>query len=207
MDIIATSTWLRRQKLWIFTPKDLALLFPEQSRRLTTLQLHQWAKKGWLTRLKRGLYELVFPEPVSLPDFYIANKLYEPSYVSLETALSHYQLIPEMAAQVTSVTPKPTRRFTNTHGLFIYFSLTPEVFQGACVVRLQGVSVLMAEPEKALTDWIYSKLRKGENPLKAQDRWNKAKLARLNSGKINRYAALFGASSKKIKEAAHALSR
>lgn len=207
MDIVSTSAWLRRQKLWVFAPKDTSLLFPKQNRRLTVLQLHQWAKKGWITRLKRGLYELAFPEPAPLPDFYIANKLYEPSYISLETALSHYQLIPEMAAQVTCVTPKPTRRFVNVHGLFTYFSVTPQAFQGACLIHLQGVSILMAEPEKALMDWLYAKIRKGENPLKAQERWNSSKLKNLNRKKINHYASFFKTGSQKMKEAADALLR
>ncbi|MFC1522692.1 hypothetical protein ACFL6Y_09810 [Elusimicrobiota bacterium] len=173
---------------------------PRRSGRVFTLQLHQWTRKGWVRRLKRGLYELAYPQSVILPDLYVANRLYEPSYVSLETALSHYQILPETAAQVTCVTTKPTRRFQSPHGLYTYFTVGPRAFTGYAVVRLQGYDVRMAQPEKAVVDRLYLSLRRGESLMPAQERWDSARLKQLDKKKLLSYAALFGASKIKLEE-------
>jgi len=56
----------------------------------------------------------------TVPEYFLANRLYAPSYVSLENALSFYGIIPEEAAAVSSVTTKPTRVFRNHYGTFTY---------------------------------------------------------------------------------------
>lgn len=207
MDFKAFSALLRGQRLPLFTARDAEILLPRKDARLLRLQLHQWARKGWVIRLKRGLYEPAYPEPSALSDLYVANRLYEPSYVSLETALSHYQILPETAAQVTSVTPKPTRRLRNLHGLFTYFTVRPRAFAGYALIRLQGQTVRIAEPEKAVVDRLYAGLRRGE-PLRPQEeRWDRTRMRRLDRKKLAAYAALFGASRRKLEERIHALLR
>lgn len=196
---------LTRSRLALFTPRELGLLGVEQSPRLTALQLHQWARKGWVKRLKRGLYELAYPEPPALPDFYVANRLYEPSYVSLETALSHYHLIPETAAQITSVTSLPTRRFRNSHGLFTYFTVRPQAFAGYQAVKFQGCVVRLAEPEKAVVDWLYAGLRRGEALRPDQDRWDRRRMRVLDRAKLRRYATLFTVYRRTLEDRLHAL--
>lgn len=207
MDIHFFSRTLRRHGLFLFSLRDAEILLPRQEKSLLTLQFHQWSKKGWIRRLKRGLYELSYPEPAPLSDLYVANRLYEPSYVSLETALSHYQILPETAAQVTSVTPKPTRRLRNIHGLFTYFTVRPSAFTGYSVLRLQGQPVRMAEPEKAVTDRLYSGMRRGEAFRPKEERWDTAKVKKLDRKKLLSYAALFGASRSRLEELIYALLR
>ncbi len=206
MNINRVSALLRRHGLALFTPGDLAIFLPQEDRRLVLLELHQWSRKGWVARLKRGLYELAYPEPAVLPDFHVANRLYQPSYVSLDAALSHYQLIPETAAQVTSVTPKPTRRFSNRHGLFLYFSVRPQAFTGYGLAAMQGAKILIAEPEKAVADRLYAALRRGEG-LEPAERWDREGLRRLDRRKLKAYAALYGPAGAKLEERIHALLR
>lgn len=176
------------------------MLLPRQNRGTFALQLHQWCRKGWIRRLKHGLYEVAYPEPDAFPDFYVANRLYEPSYVSLETALSHCQILPETAAQVTSVTPKPTRRFQNQHGLFLYFTVQASAFNGYSLLHMQGREVRIAEPEKAVLDRLYACLRRGEDLDNVAGRWDRAKLKKLNRKKLQNYAQVFRASAKKLEE-------
>ena len=70
-------------------------------------KISEWVKNGELINLRRGLYipgsesNLPKPEP-----FLIANHLRGPSYVSLESALSYWGLIPERVYEITSVTLK-----------------------------------------------------------------------------------------------------
>ena len=207
MDINRFAVLLRAQRLTLFGSRDLAVLLPAQDRRLSAVQLHQWTRKGWVRRLKRGLYELAYPEAVAVADLFVANRLYDPSYVSLETALSHYQLIPETAAQVTSVTTKPTRRFRNAHGLFTYFTIRPAAFAGIRLITLQGAAVRIAEPEKAVVDRLYAGLRRGEALDLPHGRWDRRALRRLKRDKLRAYAGLFGAASARLEARVDALVR
>jgi predicted transcriptional regulator of viral defense system len=133
-----------------------------------------------------------FPNRLSLSDMYLANKIYAPSYVSLETALSHYSLIPEVAIAVTSITSKPTRQFKNSHGLFIYRSIQPKAFCGYTIENHNGFDVLIAEPEKALLDMLYFKtLRTAAFDVESL-RLDKKRVSRLNRKKVNMYSLIYG---------------
>jgi len=206
MDINAVSRVLHASGLDLFSTRDLAVMFPAGERDLANLQAHQWVRKGWIRRLKRGLFELALPEPAVISDLFVANRLYEPSYVSLDTAMSHHGLVPEVAMQVTSVTSGTTKRFVNQHGVFTYFSVSPEAFGGYGVITVEGRQVLMAEPEKALVDRLYAGMRRGEPFKPLVERWNRNKIRRLNRGMMNRYAGLFGASQTRLKERIDALT-
>ena len=179
------------KKYYVFSFEDLCAFYPRQQRSGLRQYLSRWKKQGWIGSLKKGLYELTFPENLRLPDLFIANKLYEPSYVSLETALSHYSILPEVSMAVVSVTAKTTRRFKNTHGLFLYRSVRPEAFRGYGIEKQNGFNVLIAEPEKALVDYLYFKtLRTGKfDP--AAERLDPKRVARLNKKKLDRYAGIY----------------
>lgn len=113
-------------------------------------------KEGDLIRLKRGLY-VVNPEisgkPISMP--LCANHIYGPSYVSLRWALRWYGLIPEQVYRMTSTTIKRSRSFETPIGYFDYYQVKPSYFSiGLRIVQEEGVSFIMATPEKALCDFI-----------------------------------------------------
>jgi predicted transcriptional regulator of viral defense system len=161
-------------------------------------ELSRWKKSGLIAPLRKGLYELLFPERRALSDLYLANRIYAPSYISLETALSHYSLIPEVSMAVLSVTSKLTRQFKNDHGLFIYRSVQPKAFSGTVIENHRGFDVLIAEPEKALADWLYFKtLRSPGFDLKPL-RLDPKRAARLHPKKIDRYGRLYGMNLKGI---------
>jgi predicted transcriptional regulator of viral defense system len=110
-----------------------------------------------LIRLKRGLF-VVAPKLQNKPlsKELIANHLYGPSYVSLQTALSFYGLIPERVYRVSSMTIKRSRNFTTPLGDFDYVGISKEYF--AIGVRQEIVNneyaYLIASPEKAMCDMI-----------------------------------------------------
>ncbi len=113
-------------------------------------------RDGRLHRLKKGLFvvsEKDSEKPLSLE--LIANHLCAPSYVSLQTALRYYGLIPEYVSVIQSMTLKPSQSFENDLGNFIYHHVSREVFGvGVRLVMMDGVSWTMATPEKALCDLI-----------------------------------------------------
>jgi hypothetical protein len=122
---------------------------------------------------------------------YVASRLYSPSYVSLETALSNYSIIPEVSMAVTSVTTKPTRTFKNQHGLFIYRTVKPACFSGYYVAQVSGFPVLIAEPEKAVVDYLHFKTYRKKEFVLPDERFDKGIISGLNTKKLNKYASLF----------------
>lgn len=111
---------------------------------------------GKIIRLKKGLY-VVDPKVsrVALSTELIANHLYAPSYVSMQTALRYYGLIPEAVYTTQSMTLKHTRRFDTPLGRFEYQMISREAFPiGITSINKQNYAFLMAAPEKALCDLI-----------------------------------------------------
>lgn len=122
-------------------------------------QLYRWQKAGKICVLRKGLCILSAADRKVEPDpLYVANFIYEPSYVSLEYALGFYGLIPERVKAITSVSTRKTAQFDNILGRFIYQHIRPEAFRGFSRVLGGAGFFLIADPEKALADYIYLNL-------------------------------------------------
>lgn len=126
---------------------------PQQVQR----QLADWARAGKVVQLRRGLYTLAAPYQAERPHSYvIANHLVQGSYVSLQMALSHYDLIPEHVAVVTSVTTGRPGQWHNAYGHFSFQHIRPALFFGFHYRQVtQTQWAYVATPEKALLDLIY----------------------------------------------------
>lgn len=139
-----------------FTTNQVLAKFPEFSQ----MNLTRWLKLGYIVRLRRGWFS--FPEFQSNPDFVrlVANKIYKPSYISLQYALAFYGMIPETVVQLTSVSSLKTASFENGWGQFVYQNLKSSLFFGYEPYPIEhpssnGQTFLMAAPEKALLDFLY----------------------------------------------------
>lgn len=129
--------------------------------------LIRYTQSGLLRRLKRGLYavEGELPSPWTL-----ANRLYRPSYISLETALSYHRLIPETVYSVTSVTTRSTREFEVSGIGYSYRTIKRKAFFGYRAIRKDGETVLVAEKVKALADYLYLACLQGAS-INSRLRW------------------------------------
>src|ERR1700690_2530920 len=87
--------------------------------------------------------------------FLIANKLYSPSYVSFEMALSYYDLIPEGVYSITSAAGKKTTKFKTPIGEFAYRKIKPELLFGYRLQKQGKQRYKLAEMEKAVLDYLY----------------------------------------------------
>lgn len=138
-------------------------IFPHLTDDVPTLrrQVSEWTKKGYLLQLKRGLYCLREEDrQENFSRFFLANQLYSPSYISLESALSYYNMIPEAVHTVTSVSPKKTQRFENACGLFRYYHIKNEIYSDYVSVEDEfGLHFFIASKERALIDFLYFKTR------------------------------------------------
>ena len=181
------------QNLPVIMSRDLERFFDNPQ--IMRNQLSRWQRKGLVVALRRGMYLLNFKDREIHPDAgFLANQLYGPSYVSLESALNYYGLIPERVAMVSSVTTKKTMRFENAEGDFIYQHIKPQAFQGFTAVRTEnGLSLFMAEAEKAVIDFLYLNLKQFKNDawdvLKESHRFQNYE--KLNFQKMKVLAALF----------------
>lgn len=116
-------------------------------------------KRDELIRLKKGLY-VVSPKihQKQISKELIANHLYGPSYVSLETALAYHKLIPERVHATRSVTFRRSKTFSTPLGTFDYTTVPEKYFHLGISQTIVGnqYGFLIATPEKALCDLILS---------------------------------------------------
>lgn len=115
-------------------------------------------RQGEIVRVKKGIY--VFGEGSRLRPFspeVLANWLFGPSCVSLDSALWRHGLVPERPEAVTSVTCGRPRRFATPVGLFVYRPLPLRAYRIGIDQALSegGRPFLIATPEKALADKVH----------------------------------------------------
>lgn len=124
------------------------------------VQICHWKQKGLVESLRKGLYVLGEGQRLIEPSrFFLANQILIPSYVSMESALSFYDMIPEYVASATSITVRKTCRFNNGFGEFIYQHIGARAYGGFKTVKDEnGLVTLVASPEKAVVDFLYLNL-------------------------------------------------
>lgn len=109
--------------------------------------------KNNLIKLKRGLYET----DKDANPYTIANILLSPSYISFETALAYYGMIPEKVYAIKSATFKKNKKkeYRNSFGLFLYQDVNSNAYPyDINQIEIDGMSVMIASKEKALLDLL-----------------------------------------------------
>lgn len=88
--------------------------------------------------------------------WFTATRIYQPAYLSLETALSYHGLIPEGVYKLICVSPRKTQEHHTPVGTFRYQHLLPHLYFGYEVLQPAGNRpILIADLEKALLDYCY----------------------------------------------------
>lgn len=172
---------MKAKRITLFSSRDIQAIFGV-SKVAATFLLHRYKKSGIVVQIKRGLYSLPDALP---PELYLANALYNPSYISREFALSYHGVIPETVYEITSVTTKPTRRFETTGKVYSYRRIKKPAFTGYVLEKQRGHTFRIADAEKAFVDTLYYRVLFSQKPL---SRFNKD---RVNKDKAVRYAKLF----------------
>lgn len=178
----------------IFTLDDLRVIFSEHP--VSSRQLNRWKNSGFLLKLKNGVYLLEDYKNLVHP-FLVANLLYQPSYVSLESALYEYGFIPDVTQTITSVSVKKTWFTDALDNRFDYKKIKRECFIGYGAKKYLNFETLMAEPEKAIVDFFYfnkSRLNKAGQINELRFNYDNLK-QKVDKEKLRHYAALFGSGS------------
>ncbi len=138
----------------ILSQEDLKIKYKEYSD--VKGKIRREVAAGNLIPLLRGLYET----DATVSGKYLAGHIYGPSYLSFDYALSVYSLIPETVFNTfTSATFKKskTKVYENHFGTFIYKDVPEAVYSFGVLIKEEGdYSYLIATPEKALCDKLYS---------------------------------------------------
>ena len=136
-----------------FTMYALSDIFP--STKHISDKARRLEQEGRIIRLKKGLYVRSIDDGAQPVAELIANHLYGPSYVSMQSALRHYGLIPERTYSTLSMTIKHSRCFDTPLGRFDYYSCGVDYFPiGISQHYENNMQFLIASPEKAMCDLL-----------------------------------------------------
>jgi len=156
-----------------FNLNDVRKLDPSFHRQ----QLNYWHNQGYIKPLAGGYYILADRAVNEMYLFMVANKIYGPSYISLESALAYYEVIPESVLGVTSVSSRKTKQYESAWGVFSYRSVKTQYMIGYQVIEnTPGNKFKIAYLEKALLDYLYlnSEILSGADFEEL--RWNRTQL-------------------------------
>jgi predicted transcriptional regulator of viral defense system len=152
------------ETLPLFGAADLAPI--GENRSYLNIILSRFAKRGTMVRLRKNLYVAknyldntdrkgIFSDYVE----FIANKLYSPSYLSLDYVLHEHNMLTDVPRNITSIGLRKTDQFSNELGNFIYHKIKEELFHGFTIIKKGNFSILKATKAKALFDFLYLRKR------------------------------------------------
>ncbi len=142
---------IKKRGFTLFTINDISGIYQISPQK--TAQILSRAKRaGYLQSPAKGMY---FIKDSSPHYFTIANKIYRPSYISLETALAYYKIIPETVYSITSITTRLPKTVNVLGAQFEFHKIKKELFFGYKTIAFGTIQILLAEKEKALLDYLY----------------------------------------------------
>lgn len=147
-----------------FGAEDLAPI--GEKRAYLNIILSRYARRGEMVHLRKNLYVVRdYLDKVERKGAYsdyvefIANRLYSPSYQSLEYVLHEHNMLTEIPRSFTSVGLRKTDSFSNELGTFIYHKIKEDLFFGFTILKKGDFSILKATRAKALFDFLYFRKR------------------------------------------------
>ncbi len=172
-----------------FNLNDVRKIEPDFHRQ----QLNDWLDRGFIQSLAGGFYMLANTQVDESYLFMLANRIYEPSYISKESALAYYLVLPETVLGVTSVSSRKTKQFDSKWGRFSYRSVKPVLMFGYRVVKKDKmIKYKIASLEKAVLDYLYWNKRIDSIDDFVGLRWNIQELLRLEENPLfKKYLRVF----------------
>lgn len=177
------------EKLQVFGVHDLRLL----DDKFNKSKIADWKRLGYIQWVIRWFYLSGHMKVDQNLLFKVSNTIYAPSYISLESAFSYYWIIPEQTFSLTAVSTNKTKSFESHLWYFQYQKIKSSLFWWYQVITINQIKFLIAEPEKAILDYLYLNthitwiedfewLRINTNMLKEK----------INKGQLLKYTQMFG---------------
>lgn len=121
--------------------------------------LKRQERRGLLERLADGVYLNKLAASVTARD--VVNELVPESYISLGTALAEWGLSSQSPRMTQCVTVARGRKIQTPSMNIAYRKISADLFWGFTEKKVRYGKYRIAEPEKALLDWIYFTLKDG----------------------------------------------
>jgi predicted transcriptional regulator of viral defense system len=165
------SAVLRETKGTITVGDSAAIL--KVSRPDAAKMLARWAKKGWLSRVRRGLYVRVPIESntanIPLDDpWAVAARIFQPCYIGGWTAAGYWDLTEQIFRTIVVITVlKPRKRKLTIKGTdFMLRSISEKAYFGLNQVWRGQEKVSISDPSRTILDMLANpKLAGGIRPL------------------------------------------
>lgn len=172
----------------VFTINDVYKSFSDKKDYWIRQKISRYLKNGLIFKIKRGFYCF---DKEKLNPLVLANLLYQPSYVSCQSALFYYEMNVDIPQSPTSITTTTKKNIKTTVGNFIYFKFKKDLFFGYQVLKIGDSFLKIAYPEKALLDYFYL------NKINSTDEL-RLNLSKLNWQRYKKYQQVFPNWVKKI---------
>lgn len=151
MDTISKDkaiTLLHQKRVSLFTVADAHKIFNISRENTLYKLLQRLENNGIVKRVKHGKYLFTLREA---NEFTIANFLVNPSYISLESALSFHGILSQFPYTITSITPMKSQKIICQDKEYEYVHIDKKYFFGF----MNNGKFITATPEKALIDTLY----------------------------------------------------
>lgn len=182
------SLFLQKMSIYtVFSVSDIEKEFPNFDKK----NLVYWQNKGYIQKIRNNYYSFSSIKKDEAFLYVVSNKIYTPSYISFESALAYYNVIPEGVYTTTAVSTLKTNTFSTPFGYFTYKHLKPSLFFGYQLIRNQHQVFKMAELEKTILDYMYLNHKLTDSDDFDALRWNKEVLKQLNFKLLADYQSLF----------------
>ena len=132
----------------VFTLQEIALLFPEIPYGNLKKRMSYFTKTGAIKKLNRGIYAKDKYDVLEL-----ANKLYVPSYISLETVLQRAGVIFQYYESIFAISYL-TRTIEVSNHTIMYRRMKKEILLNKQGIEVEG-NVVIALPERAFLDAVF----------------------------------------------------
>lgn len=172
----------------ILDVRNIINLFGHLDRR----RLYEWQKKGYIKKIANNYYIFIDTNINDVILKMIANKIYKPSYIGLESALSYYGLIPEAVFQITSITTRKTKTFKTAIAPFNYRFIHKRLFWGYNLKTSFTQTFFISDIEKTILDYLCLNPHIDDKSAFEELRLNKEQFKNLiNLSSLRKYLNIF----------------
>jgi predicted transcriptional regulator of viral defense system len=140
--------------------------------------------RGLVERVSTKIYINHLNQQFSPRD--LVNVLRPESYISLESAMVDKGITSQSPSMLTCVTPGYPQSFRTKSVRIVYRKISPDLYWGYEEKATRYNKYLIAEPEKALLDWIYLTRQEG-----LPTPFDELQLQFLSAAKLRKYAERF----------------
>ncbi len=141
----------------VVTFDQIAAWYADEKRQQLRNRISNMVAKGWLLRLKKGLYavcDISTRGTLPFTPFAVPNLFVSQSYISFEGALQHHGMYDQLLAIIRSVSLRrySQRRIAGT--TFQFIATQPQYYDGWASTWFGPLEAKITTPEKALIDLL-----------------------------------------------------